>query len=245
MDRTVKPVEIALRIPGPWSHPRELLQRMPAGVRLTPEALTLEDGTQVEFGALKPDGQFAGIFRSSLRGEARPEELATVDRYQVNVTLIGPGGSKEAAHRMMKAAAVILRAGAAGVFIDNSALAHGGQDWLAMTEDGGPDALSFAFVSIVQGDVDIWTTGFHVLGQPDVVMRREDVEKHDFDIVHVIRYLAAGEKPVGDGHIIADLDGPRFKTVAESGDERLAGNAMENPFGRLRLVSFREIAESN
>jgi hypothetical protein len=146
---------------------------------------------------------------------------------------------------MMKAAAVFIEAGGAGVFIDNSGLAHGGQDSLAMTADGGPDALSFAFVTIVRGDVDIYTMGFHSLGLPDVVMRREDVEKHDFDIVDVIRYLAAGEKSVGDGHIIGDLDGPKFRAVAETGDEKLAGSVMENPFGMLRLVSFREIAESN
>jgi hypothetical protein len=30
-------VTIALRIPGKWSHPRELVQRLPAGCRLEPE----------------------------------------------------------------------------------------------------------------------------------------------------------------------------------------------------------------
>jgi hypothetical protein len=40
-------VAIALRIPGPWTHPRELMQRLPAGWRLTPEALVLPDTTEV------------------------------------------------------------------------------------------------------------------------------------------------------------------------------------------------------
>ena len=44
----------------------------------------------------------------------------------------------EAARTMMQAGAALLRAGGAGVFIDNSALAHGGQQWLEMTEDGSP-----------------------------------------------------------------------------------------------------------
>lgn len=50
----------------------------------------------------------------------------------------------QAALKMIQAGSVVVRAGGAGVFIDNSALAHGGQQWLDITEDEGPDALSFA-----------------------------------------------------------------------------------------------------
>lgn len=146
---------------------------------------------------------------------------------------------------MMQAAAVMVRAGGAGVFIDNSALAHGGRHWLEMAEDGGADALSFAFVSIIRGKLEVWTMGMHVLGLRDIVMKRTDVEQHGFDIVDVIRYLARGDKPVGDGHVIADLDGPRFKTNFLDSDGKLTGSPMHNPFGRLKLVSLRDIAEKN
>ena len=93
-----------------------------------------------------------------------------------------------------------MRAGGAGVFIDNSALAHGGQLWLEMAEDGSPDALTFAFVAIVRGKADVWTMGMHVLGLRDVVTKRQDVEADGFDIVEVIRYLSRGDNPVDDGH---------------------------------------------
>src|SRR5581483_7264174 len=149
MNEPAAPVTIALRIPGQWSHPSELVRRLPAGWRLTPEALILPDGTQVEFGAAAPDDQFARIFRSSCRRPAADDELATVDGYTVNVFLSGPGGSLPSARTMMEAGAAIVRAGGAGVFIDNCGLAHGGRDWLGLAEDGSPDALSFAFVAIV------------------------------------------------------------------------------------------------
>ncbi len=245
MNNPAAAVTIALRIPGQWSHPSELIQRLPAGCRLTPEALSLPDATRVEFGAMDADNQFAGIFRSSCREPPTDDELTAVDGYTVNVCLSGPGGSMDAARTMMQAGSAIVRAGGAGVFIDNSGLAHGGQQWLAMTEDGGPDALSFAFVSIVGGGADLWTMGMHVLGFPDIVMKRADVERGGFDIVEVIRYLAGQEKPVGHGHVLADLDGPRFQTFLEEGDENLAGSPMHNPFGRLKLVSIRDIAETN
>lgn len=245
MNHKDDPVTIALRIPGKWSHPKELVQQLPAGYRLTPEALFLPDGTEIGFGGAKADDQFAQIFRSSCRQEPTAAELATVDGYTVNAFLSGPGGSMDAARTMMQAGSALIKAGGAGVFIDNSALAHGGENWLAMTDDGGPDALSFAFVAIVHGKTEVWTMGMHVLGLRDVVMKREDVESGGFDIVEVIRYLARGEQPVDDGHVIADLNGPRFRTFAQDSDERFVGSPMHNPFGRLKLVSLRDIAETN
>ena len=238
-------IKITLRIPGKWAHPRELGQRLPAGCRLTPEALILPDTTPVEFAAMAPDDQFAQIFRSSCRQPATEDELATVAGYTVNVFLSGPGGSMQSARTMMQAGAAVVRAGGAGVFIDNSTLAHGRGNWLEMTEDGSPDALSFAFVAIVRGKVDVWTMGMHVLGLRDIVMKRKDIEADGFDIVEVIRYLARGEKQIDDGHVLADLDGPRFQAFTENSAEEFVGSPMHNPFGRLKLVSMRDIAETN
>ena len=245
MNETAAPVTIKLRIPGQWSHPKELVERLPAGCRLTPESLVLPDATEFEFGAAAADDQFAQIFRSSCRQPATDEELASVDSYKVNVFLSGPGGSLPAAHAMMRAGVAIVRAGGAGVFIDNSTLAHGGQNWIDMCDDGGPDALSFAFVAIVQGKTEVWTMGMHALGLHDFVMKRADIEVGGFDIVEMIRYLARGDKPVDDGHIIADLDGPRFQAFRQDSPADLARSPMHNPFGRLCLVSMRDVAERN
>jgi len=245
MNEPATPIVVDLRIPGAWPHPQELVERLPEGCRVSPESLILPDDTRVDLGFLDADNQFAGIFRTSCRRPATDEELVTVDNYTVNVTLSGPGGSLDAARKMMRSAAAMIEAGGAGVFIDNSGLAHGGKDWLMMTDDGSPDAVSFAFVSIVRGKTDVWTMGMHVLGLRDILMKREDIETHGFDIVEVIRYLAAGEKPVGDGHILADLNGPQFQAFAADSPPEFAGSAMQNPFGRLKLVSMRDIAETN
>jgi len=106
--------------------------------------------------------------------------------------------------------------------------------------------LSFAFVAIVRGQTDVWTMGMHVLGLRDIVMKRSDIEVGGFDIVDVIRYLAAGEKPIDDGHVLADLDGPRFQVFAqESPQEGPPESPMHNPFGRFKVVSLRDIAETN
>jgi len=245
MNDTDTSVNITLRIPGNWAHPGELLDRMPQDVRLTPAALILPDGAEIDFTPMPPDDQFARIFTSSCRQPATGDEMEIVNGYTVNVGLTGPGGSIQAATAMMQAGAAIVRAGAAGVFIDNSGLAHGSGNWIEMAEDAGPDALSFAFVSIVRGQHEVRTMGMHVLGLRDVVMQRRDVEPDGDTIIEIIRYLCSSEHAVEDGHVLADEAGPRFQAVAISSDEFDAGSPMHNPFGRFKLVSMKDIAESN
>lgn len=219
------------------------MERMPPGFRLTPKALVLPDGAEIEFFPLPPDEQFAGIFKSSCRRPPTDGELATVRRYTVNIGLSGPGGSMEAASTMMAAGAAIVRAGGAGVFIDNCGLSHGGGHWLEMADDSGPDALSFAFVSIVKGKDELRTLGMHVMGFPEFVMRESDAD--DQSIIEVIRYVCSGNKPIADGHLLGDEHGARFHVKSIANDPRTAGSPMHNPFGRLMLTSLKEIAEGN
>jgi hypothetical protein len=245
MNESVASPQITLRIPGDWSHPKELLERLPTGYRLSPETLLLPDGTAIEFIPMEPDGQFPQIFQSACRRPPSDDELAVLARYSVNVGLTGPGGSMESALAMMKAGAAIVQAGGAGVFIDNSALAHGGSDWLAMTDDGGPEAISFAFASIIRGPDEVYTMGMQTMGFPDLLMRAADVDERGEMMIELIRYICGGGKPIGVGHVLADEQGPRFQVVANQPDEFEAESPMHNPLGRLKIVSAKDIAESN
>lgn len=245
MNTTGTPVRTTLRIPGAWAHPGELLERLPAGFRLTPEKFIMPDGTELEFTPMPPDDQFPAIFESSCRRPATNDELATVRRYSVNIALSGPGGSMQAALTMLRAGAAVVAAGGAGVFIDNSCLAHGGGFWAEMAEDGSPDAVSFAFVNIIAGDQEVRTMGMHVMGFPDIVMSRSDCDADEDTIIEVIRYVCDEVKPFGDGHVVCDVNGPRFRAAAIPGNESEAGSPMHNPFGRLRLTSFKDLAEGN
>jgi hypothetical protein len=245
MNDTTPSPEITLRIPGAWAHPGELVERLPDGFRLTPDALFLPDKTKIDFVPMPPDDQFARIFESSCRRPPAADELAVVARYTVNVGLTGPGGSLESALTMMQAGAAIVRAGGAGVFNDNSTLAHGGGDWLQMTEDGGPDAVSFAFTSIVRGRHDVYTLGMHVMGFPDLLMRSADIDGEGETIIEIIRYVCGGSRPIGVGHVLADEQGPRFQVVGKTSDDFDAESPMHNPFGRLKIVSAKDVAQGN
>ena len=49
----------------------------------------------------------------------------------------------------------------------------------------------------------------------------------------------------GRAMIVADLDGPRFQSVAQHTSAFPAGRLMHNAFGRLKPVSMRDVAERN
>ena len=237
--------QITLRVPGAWPHPRELVERLPPGYRLGPEGMRLPDGTEIEFNPLQPDDQFSYIFQSACRRPPKDDELEVLNRYSVNIGLSGPGGSLESALAMMQAAAAIVRAGGAGVFIDNSAMAHGGSDWLAMTDDGGPEAISFAFVSIIRGKREIQTMGLQVLGYPDLLMNAADIDERGERMIEIIRYICKGDRSIDVGHVLADEHGPRFQVLSRITDDFGPDSPMHNPFGHLKIVSIKDIAEGN
>lgn len=243
-DTGVSP-RITLRIPGDWSHPGELLERLPEQVCLGPTGLSLPDGTECEFNPLPPDQHFPRIFQSACRRPPADDELAILNRYRVNVALIGTGGSMESALAMMQAAAAVVLAGGVGVFIDNSALAFGGGDWLAMTEDGGPEAISFAFTGIVRGKHEVYTMGMHTMGYPDLLMSAADVDRRGKTIVEIARYICGGDRPIDVGHLLADEHGPRFQVVSKDFDEFEADSPLHNPYGRLKIANVKQIAEGN
>lgn len=238
-------VEIALRIPGIWSSLQQLRDSLPDGTQLTEAKVILKDGSECEYFVLPADEQFPQIFRSSCRRIPTREEQRKVSRYTFCIALSGPGGSLEAAYQMMKAAAVIVEAGGAGVFIDNSGLAHGGQDWLNMCDMGGTDSISYAFVSLVRGLAEVWTMGFQAIGIPDLRMTRHDSEQDPDSIIDIIRYMAASDVQLDDGHLIADEHGPMFKVMKTSCSRFESGSPMHNPFGYLQLVRTRGSVSDN
>jgi hypothetical protein len=112
-----------------------------------------------------------------------------------------------------------------------------------MTEDGSPDAISFAFAAIIRGRQDVYTMGMHVLGFPDLLMRSSDVDEPGETVVEIIRYICRGDRPIDVGHVLADECGPRFQVVDRVNDE--LDGPMHNPHGRLKLVSANDIAQAN
>lgn len=111
---------------------------------------------------------------------------------------------------MTRVAAVILYVGGAEVFIDNSGLAHGVSPWLEMTADGNPDAVRYACLSVIQSQRKVGTKGLQTIEQPLLSMPRADMGQDENSIIEMISDMASGDVPIGDGHLIAEPDGPRL-----------------------------------
>jgi hypothetical protein len=238
-------IRVTLRIPGIWESPSALWDALPSGHQLTPNAFVMPDGTSLELDLVDADDQFVSVFASMCRREPSDEEKAIIENYRVNLCLTGDGGSLAAARKLMQAGSAIIDAGAGGVFVDNSGVAIGGSAWQELTASDDIQALTFAFAGIVGGRKDTFSLGLHVLGFPDIIMRSDQVGENGIHFFEILHYLCETDRQIGDGHILADLNGTRFQVQAETDQQTPAKSPMNNPFGRLRLLSMNEVAERN
>ena len=145
----------------------------------------------------------------------------------------------------MQAGAALVQAGGAGVFIDNSALAHGGSTWQELTDDGSAAALSFAFAAIIRGQREISTRGMQIMGFADLMMSSTDVDDDGSPLVEIIQSVCSGARPMNVGDVLSDDRGERFQVTDVPSDDLPTDSPMRNPYGRLKLVNLREIAEGN
>ena len=238
-DKSIDLPEVTLRIPGEWAGPQEFFERLPPGCQFAPEGLVLEDGSVFELTALPADDEFAEVFSGSCHKVPTEAERHSIENYKVNVCLTSPGGSIEAATRILAAGAAVIEAGGAGVFVDNSGIAHGASDWLALHKSAGDGGVYWAFVSTVGSKTEIYSVGMHLLGFREAVIPRTGDEEFDYRTLHsFLGYSAFSGNTLRDGEIVGDKVLPTFCLKGEPYD-RLPKNApIYNPYGQWRLVPF-------
>jgi hypothetical protein len=233
--------EVTLRIPGTWTQPAEFFEHLPGGCRATAEGLALADGSEFELHVLPADEEFPGIFAGSCPKMPTETERADVESYTVNICLTGRGGSIEAATQLMTAAAAVLAAGGAGVFVDNSGIAHGATDWLTLLSDAENGGVYWAFVTAVRGDDELYSVGMHVLGYRDAVVPTTGNDEYDFRTLHsFLGFTAFSGAAIGDGDLVGDPVLPTFHANMQPDDRFSAGTPMFNQYGRWRLVPVDE-----
>jgi hypothetical protein len=231
------PLEVTLRIPGTWEHPRQLEESLPPGHRLVRKYLVLPDGSKFELYAHPADREFPGVFALACRQLPRASEREQIDDYTVNACLVGQGGSISAALRIMAAAAALVRAGGAGVFVDTSALAHGGSDWLALSHPENDETGSIhAFVTVVHSQDEVFSVGMHVLGRNDVVLPRSGHDEDDCDAIFRFLGETCGERTLRPGDVYTDPVLSRVRLKHEATKRFPRHLPMHNPYGQWRFV---------
>jgi hypothetical protein len=64
-------------------------------------------------------------------------------------------------------------------------------------------------------------------------------------IVELLRWVCLRNLPIDEGDVLGDDDLPQFKAVARSYDDATADSPLYNPFGRLKILRLRDIADNN
>jgi len=169
-------------VPGWWDEPAHLVSALPQGFTLAHERLVLPDGSSVEFAPMPPDGEFPSVFASACASGGWTE-APSVEGYAVNACLAGLGGSPTRAMRMIVAATALLNAGGIGVFIDNSLVAHGAEQWREIVVPIGIEAVLSVFLNLIGNSESIYSMGLHALGMRDVILRRTNNEMRDRTVV--------------------------------------------------------------
>lgn len=227
---------MVLRIPGVWRRPEDFFQHLPRGCRATETGLVLADGSEFELHARPADEDFPRIFAGSCPKLPTEDERERIENYRVNVCLLGRGGSLEAAARLMEAAAAVLSAGGAGVFVDNSGIAHGATDWLALQSGASDGGVYWAFVLAAESESQVYSMGMHVLGLRDATIPHTGRQEFDARTLHsFLGYTAFSGVQLSDGDVVGDSVLPTFRVFHQTDDRAPPDVPMFNPYGRWRL----------
>lgn len=104
-----------------------------------------------------------------------------------------------------------------------------------MERAGSSDAISYALVNTCGGSQDLWTLGMRNLGLPDLIIRKGlGVEGQEL-LIETLRYMAAGDLKIADGHYVTNEFGPLYQVLAGGADPYLPHSPLHNPLGRLEL----------
>lgn len=241
-------VFVTVRIPANWGGAEEMVEKMSAGCQLLPHRFISEEGMECQLTLRDADDEFAKVFAMSCRREPTEEEKQAIENYRVQVCLTGRCGSRKSAYMFMRAIEHWLDAGGTGVFLDNSGVAFGRQGWREVmeqidAEQLNADALTFAYVGVCRGAVSC-TVGMQILGCPDVEMSSDQVGADGFEIIEMMQYVCEADELLKTGDLAGDEHAARF-LVSRVEDPQPPGHPMHNPFGRIRLTSLRDIADSN
>jgi hypothetical protein len=234
---------VDLRIPGPWESLddfREALARVDQNYDLTEEGLFhTPTGRRFDFGVSEHDDQIADVFAGG--GRITPEQVQRIAGHAVKVHLSAAGGSVEAVHELMMAAAAVVRAGGVGVMVDNSGTTHAPRDWIDLTRvegDDMPGGCYWACVAVTAGGGEAFSSGMHCLGHRDAEIEippGADREAAGFALHNFLGYILQSGVTIVDGDSLGDESEPLFRAHALPCTRFPSGTPFFNPYGVWRL----------
>lgn len=247
--------QIVMRIPGMWRSSKALEKSLQKTLQATPAInfklsncwLTMPDDKRIELIFSKADEEFPRVFATACRDAPTLGERKVLDNYRAAAILVGDGGSLDHARSMLHAAALLIEAGGAGAFIDNSTLAHGGQMIKQFVESPDVvDSTTYAYTALYQTRDEAYTMGLQALGLPNFNMARSDIGPDGKEMIEMITYMGNPESPrLLAGDLVSGLLGIKYRVEeAEPAIGDAESGPLHNPWGRLRLKHELTLAEN-
>jgi hypothetical protein len=239
--------EIIIGIPGRWKDRAALVKAIATrsggyvfagGVMLN---LATQEGFQVDLGPTDP--RVTEAFKLLSRRVLTKADMKRISEHTFMLYLIGPGGSVEAARSIMQAAAGLLNAGGDALKVETAGVVHRSKQWLRLAEDGSPQALFQAFVTLV-GDTEgtIYTVGMHNLGLPDGIISGEDPTLAASLLQGLALYQLLSDRRLAPGHSFGLTPETAHHTL-ELGPSFHEENDRfyHNPYGMWRLQPVADL----
>lgn len=187
------------------------------------------------------DPEFVRVFAGGCGRMPSERDRAGVEAHNALLCPVFPGGTAERAAAAVRHAAALIRAGGFGVFVDNSGLAHGSDDWLDLADaadDEDSGGAFWAFVNVYGAEDRLWSIGMHLFGHRDATLhdRGGDDAHDDFTLRNFLGYALRSGATIVDGHLLNDTSaGETLVASLVPDDEVPDAHPMHNPFGRYRL----------
>ena len=241
----ISETDIILCIPGSWSDKNDFAKSFQTVVRPADFVfggqivmnVRTEDKYRLEF--RERDEYLAEAFFLSSGESLNDETLRKIDSHKSIVYLIGSGGSPEECLKMIDLGEKIISAGGFGVKVETSGKAHSAEDWIRFKNNYGVESLCEAFIQLIGSDKTIHSCGMHNLGQPDVIIDRDNRKDEAEEIIEMFILGKLGEVTSDN---LSDISKeftkhlPRYSVKKEPCDEYSPDDLFFNPYGMLRLV---------
>lgn len=234
-------IEIVLGIPGLWSERTEILsaiEQQTDGLVFVGKLLfdrRTNQGFVVD--VYEHDATLRKAFAVTGRGLIAEQDLEAIAGHTYTLYVKGPGGTINAALRMMELGVQLLKAGGIAVKVETAGLAHSAQDWQRFAAHG-LDFLCDAYATVIQEQDTYYSSGMHNLGLGDALVRDDiTLQGANHLIKNFLRYTIL-EQPIlknGDTFRI-DVQSPYYRLTHQEDIIHPSDDPFHNPLGLWHLA---------
>lgn len=241
MTELEKQPEMVLCIPGPWKTHSELVQSIvkdSGGYIFAGRVLLhMESHFSCELIHERADPNMSRAFYAAGPHWRGSVEMQRIGSHESVVYLVGRGGSRDAAQKLMQCGLGLLNAGGLGVKIESTGLAHSPDDWRSYCGDFDSFTAHRALVVYLTG-AEVHSCGMHNLGLPDALTPGGKDQATAVELLRVFTWYLFAEGPViNNGQTFSVAAGaPIYRITDHPGWDYGPDSLFTNPYGAWRLV---------